>query len=579
MITPGEMSRRRFAAALTIVILLAAALRGLFPTADPPWRTTVGIVWHDEGAWVHNARNRVLFGEWRLDEWNPGFIAPVFTGLEYLSFRAFGVGLRQARLVSQVAGVLTVLLIALGVSRVAGRRAGLFAGGVMATAYVHVMYSRAALMEATMLLWLAAGWYSVARSERSPVWGFLAGLSAWLAFFTKASAVFFVVGLAAVSVLAVAQARFDTRTWTGAARDVRGRAALWTFAGLACGAAVALAVLVVPHWDEYRFYNWQMSVTRRPSYTLQALVDRASWFPVVHDFFTRLWLPTVVSAAALFGAVFQWRRRGTAERLLWVWLVLGVLELLARDVGNERYFVYLVPALVALAAVVLGRDGTPLPQELAGVPRRHALVALPLVAYACYVVVAPIVRLPFLYEVRPSVRWSALAAVLLTSLVYATWPRVPRLLSAAAIGPRVLAGLLILLMAGDLVQYAQWATGRTYKNVAAMRLVAARIAPGTAVHGKLANGLALESAIRPIFVGHGFGNYADRLKRDDVRYVLTYVAPRLGYEGDQILEVLDAYPSRRVLWEVGVAETSAGHDRAALIEKRPARGTDEDVTR
>ena len=56
-----------------------------------------------------------------------------------------------------------------------------------------------------------------------------------------------------------------------------------------------------------------------------------------------------------------------------------------------------------------------------------------------------------------------------------------------------------------------------------MRLVAGRLPPGTLVHGKLANGLALESRIRPVFVGRDFGNYEDRFRRDDVRYLLTYV--------------------------------------------------------
>jgi hypothetical protein len=40
-------------------------------------------------------------------------------------------------------------------------------------------------------------------------------------------------------------------------------------------------------------------------------------------------------------------------------------------------------------------------------------------------------------------------------------------------------------------------------------------------HGKLANGLSLENQIRPVFVGTGFGNYEDRKRRDDVRYILT----------------------------------------------------------
>ena len=54
--------------------------------------------------------------------------------------------------------------------------------------------------------------------------------------------------------------------------------------------------------------------------------------------------------------------------------------------------------------------------------------------------------------------------------------------------------------------------------------------PGTLVHGKLANGLALESRITPVFVGRGFGNYEDRARRPDIRYLLTYVSPSPGLE-------------------------------------------------
>ena len=129
--TPG-----RFAASLALVIVLAALLRGVFPYADPPWTTTVGIVWHDEGAWVHNARNKALFGRWSEDAWNPLYIAPVFTYLEYVSFAMFGVGVWQARLLSELAGIASVVLLACGVRRIAGRDAGLIAGALLATNYV-----------------------------------------------------------------------------------------------------------------------------------------------------------------------------------------------------------------------------------------------------------------------------------------------------------------------------------------------------------------------------------------------------------------------------------------------------------
>jgi hypothetical protein len=120
---------------------------------------------------------------------------------------------------------------------------------------------------------------------------------------------------------------------------------------------------------------------------------------------------------------------------------------------------------------------------------------------------------------------------------------------------------------GDGVQYGQWMVGRTHKNYEASRHLGARLPPGTLVHGKLANGLALENRIRPVFVGHGFGNFDDRRGRDDVRYILTYVAPCVGFEGSQIHDVLDAYPNRSLIMTFDVAETPGGHDRAALIDK------------
>ena len=60
--------------------------------------------------------------------WNPMYIAPVFTGLEYVAFELFGVGVRQARLVSELTGFASVLLLGLGVARLGGRAAAYRAG-------------------------------------------------------------------------------------------------------------------------------------------------------------------------------------------------------------------------------------------------------------------------------------------------------------------------------------------------------------------------------------------------------------------------------------------------------------------
>ncbi len=171
-------------------------------------------------------------------------------------------------------------------------------------------------------------------------------------------------------------------------------------------------------------------------------------------------------------------------------------------------------------------------------------------------------------ELKRTVRLSAGVALMVGAAIW--WSRVRvsawlgrwRLPAAAAIV------MVVVTIGTDLTLYAQWARSRTFLNYEASRLIGTLLPPGTLVHGKLATGLSLENQIAPIFVGQGFGNYADRLVRDDARYILTYTLPESGYEGEVILDVLRQYPQRRVVMEFDVQETP-GPDRAALIMKFP----------
>jgi len=530
------MTRGRFIAGLLAILALATLLRTIYPVADPPWQSTVGVVWHDEGAWTHNARNKALFGAWRQDEWNPVYIAPVFTAFEYLSFTSFGVGVWQARLVSEVAGVLSVLLLALGVRRIAGPLAGVTAGALLATNYVYVMYDRAAIMEALMVALIVASWYCSTRAEKAPAWGALAGVCATLAFFTKAAAAFYIGALGLVAVIRFAEA------WAPHEAPLQGRRiALWTLGGLAASGLLIGLLFVLPHWSDYQFYNWQMSVTRKPSYDLASIVTRFTWLPILHDTFSRMW------AALALGVIGGW----------------GVVL---------RRFVFLIPALIALASMVLAR-GSLLPACAPEVRRKWLLLATPVLLYSAYVLLGPLTRVPFLervyaHELKMPVRLAAAGALVLSLLIVAQWER----LAAAASRPRWTArtvGVFLVFACGwNTAQFVGWASRRTYENYEASRMLATALPPETLVQGKLANGLALENRIRPIFIGHQFGNYADRKQRWDVRYILTYTDPELGYEGDQILDVLAAYPGWRTIMTFDVAETPSGHDKAALIEKR-----------
>jgi hypothetical protein len=585
-------SSRRFLAVLLAVVCLGLALRVAFPLADPPWFSSVGIVWHDEGAWVHNARNRALTGAWLVDgdRWNPMYITPVLTGLEYLSFRAFGVGLWQARLVSGAMGILSVLLIGLGMARVGGRSAGLAAAALLATNFVYVMYNRAALIEATMVSLVVVAWYCYAKAAASPRWGLAAGAAGVAAYFTKATAVFFLPALAIDAVLTLGLARARRTTAEAPEDDAAARrrvmGAWYTLAGLVGAGLFGLAVFVLPNWDAYRFYNWQMTVTRKPAYTVKAFLDRASWLPVANDLFTRMWTVAALALCAALGTCLHWRRAAPGERVLVLWGLLGTAGLVLYDVGNERRLVFLIPVLVALASLAIARDRQLIERHVPHLDLRQALLAAPAVLGGLYFLAGAAVRLRFTDDLHAgvfqgAVRWSAVAALALCCVTYLLWPQLPRVLARVRWSPAGALVIALALMGADLWQYAQWAAIRTSKNYDAMVALGHWLPPGTVVHGKLANGLDLENRITPVFVGRGFGNSDDRAARPDIRYLLTYIRPKLGYESQAhnpvILDVLAASPGWKILREFDVAETAGGRDRAALIDKYPGRGAESGI--
>jgi hypothetical protein len=586
------MSRRAFLALVLAILALAGLLRTVWLTSDPPSTAvnSVGVVWHDEGAWVHNARNRALWGEWRTDNWNPVFLAPVFTVLEYVAFEAFGVGMWQARLVPVVSGLAAIAFLIAGLTALAGRRAALLGGALLAGNYAFVMWNRAALMESTMTALIVISWSAYALAARRPGWAFVSGVAAVLAFFTKASAAFYIAALAIEAVTALLVPGFrgsgvpglessgttePRNLGTAEPRNHRLQgAALFAILGLISAAVLIGAFFVLPFWSEFRFYNWQMSVARKPEYSLQALVMRASWLPLVHSFFTWMWPMFLAGSLAMVDIATRARSARPAERLLVLWVLVGLLELIVHDSGNERRYVMFLPALIALGVVWLA--GATRPDT--AVPRAAGRwIAAPLVLGLGYLAAGSALRVPFFEEVRAgrlhdTVVLSAMAAVAVAAVAFVAWPHVSRWVGRPRVPLAVALAIVAATLAFDLARYGSWAQARQTLNYQASREVGRWLPPGTLVQGKLANGLALENRIRPVFIGNGFGNYEDRLRRDDVRYILTYVSPSVGFESQagsgMIQELLDHYPRHRNLATFAVTETG-GPDRAALIDKFP----------
>jgi hypothetical protein len=573
------MSTRRYLIAALAILMFGGALRMVWLRADPPIGAP-GIVWHDEGAWTHNARNKALWGQWTTDKWNPLYVAPVFTALEYGAFRAFGVGLWQARTVPVASGLLAIAMLMAGLSVLTGRRAALVGGALLATNYAWVMWNRAALMESTMIAFLVVAWAAYAMGSRRAAWGFVAGVATALAWFTKASAAFFVAAIVADAVATLALAYLPglrTGLWVTAPPKKDVRTALLTLGGAALAGGVIGVVFVWPHATDYWFYNVQMSVERKPSYALMDFKDRASWLPIASDFFSRMRLELVGAGIAMVGILARWREARPAERLLGLWVCLGLLELTVHNSGNERYYMMLTPALIALAATLAGSGAPWLPARLASASIKWKVLILPLVLVLGYLVAGTIVRNAFPDELaegayKSTVRISAGLSVLVALILVVWWRRAVTWMADIRISPVAAAALVAVTALWNLGLYGQWASNRGELNYQASVALGQVLPAGTLVQGKLANGMALDNQIRPIFIGNGFGNYDDRFERDDVRYILTYDLPEIGFESQRrsglIPEILARYPNRQTIATFTVDET-AGADRAVLIDKHP----------
>jgi hypothetical protein len=82
---------------LALVLVVAAVLRSQHIRADPPailpFLSGSAGIYFDEGIYCYNARNKVLFGQWITDEWNPLIYNAPLTLIYYLGFRLFGISI------------------------------------------------------------------------------------------------------------------------------------------------------------------------------------------------------------------------------------------------------------------------------------------------------------------------------------------------------------------------------------------------------------------------------------------------------------------------------------------------------
>lgn len=186
--------KKAFSILTIFLFLLIFLIRLIHLSADPPSTLSMSAgPYGDPGGYAYNARNKILFGTWELDKFNPMYHGLIPHFITYLVFLLFGVGIAQVNLIPVFFSCLVLALFALIVKRMLDSKFALVAFSILGLNYLFLMYSRIANRIMPMVFFLMLALYFFQKGVRNRKWYFFAGFSFVLAFITKGVCFYIVV--------------------------------------------------------------------------------------------------------------------------------------------------------------------------------------------------------------------------------------------------------------------------------------------------------------------------------------------------------------------------------------------------
>ena len=490
-----------------IVVVLAFfamfAVQAVCLDADPPPLKWTGDV-NDEGFWQHNARCKVLFGNFLPDEFNQSLIgAPLYNGVQWLAFSLLGVSFRTARLFPLVSLwlILAMLYSLMRRSHPPGRAFLIVA--TLGLMHETLMYARWSTPIVPEMLFLTAILFFWDRAQQgSAWWALMSGMCFVAAAATKLSSVYF-CGAMVLFLCGVYWLR----------READYRRVLLFFGG-AVAAAIPLAVFYWLEWEQFRFFsntimriNWDKPV---PLHT--ALYDALAIF--VYDAFqspgvsilaiaTTIWLLELVGEIARRGFRPALCRLSLAEFYSLCWLV-GTLAalIISPDKRERRFIMFYVPLTILATSFILrqissDRNVQPshLADDLRRIPRswRMALWLLLACGWSYYFLgaVQRIAMQYFDWRIARAALTTRLLGVVVCGLV-----SLPLVLGRT----RALAwGLFAAFFSISLVLNGLWYSSFTFTIRDASRALRQNVSERMCIVGGFSHILAMENSGHPIW--------------------------------------------------------------------------------
>lgn len=370
------------AAWLSVILLVVSASHLAVLAADPPaWVEEAFIV--DGGWWASSARAKVLFGDYFSGEFGvPYLLLPAYSWTLEIIYANWGVGLAQTRILSAISNIAVVVIVAVIVWRMAGRREAIFAVALLGFNPFFWSQGRVELPEPMQTLFIVlsfALWFLPRHSRHSMIGAMSAGLAMALAIAVKPTAL--LMGLLPVSLagLAVyfverAQKNADIEASKRERTRTTGVRALLAFSVLLLSLGTLFFVHWLPHWEiiqsnfstEKGIYglDWRQTLTI-PGRALvsKEISEEGGFSPILWR--VAKWSPAVVVGVWLYflRLLFQFRAGighslkslSVLEIATLAWVVCGWITICTYPGQPDYRYVPLVPAFAILSALFYSR--------------------------------------------------------------------------------------------------------------------------------------------------------------------------------------------------------------------------------
>ncbi|MDD5132484.1 MAG: glycosyltransferase family 39 protein [bacterium] len=472
---------------LTVVFIIFVFLRIIHLSADAPTALSWGRgPFTDEGFYAHNARNKVLFGSWSMDDYNYHFVSPVMGALNFIAFKTMGVKYSSIRLIAVFLSCLTMFLVFILVRRKYDEDTAVLSGFFMGFTYFSIMYHRLFISEIPMLFFLMLTLFLLDQGKRRDY--FMAGMCFLLSLLAKSLALHFIAVIAWI-------------LWRQRQNGLWQKAG-WFFAGAITIAVAWLIFLVCP--DPEKFFSfYRIFISRISPKQLNQVykVFNAEYFAYV---------PVLTTLALV---ALRWHQSfGYLEKLAGIWLAAGIGFLMLFSYTTTAYYLILFIPMVILVCGLIYKVRQ---QALARRPGLFWFNAIWL--FSGYFIFRYIVLFYFRDIFFQSLAAKLALEIITVVIVAGLWRLSSRL--AYYPGRLVVTGTIILFLVIDFAPYLPWIAAPHYVVKETMSDLQAKIPLGT-VAGPWAPTLCLETNLREFPFGEAVVNVGRLKEKTSLTHLL-----------------------------------------------------------